>query len=60
MEDRPSYIPPVKLGEVKRATGVGQVVESKNADFAVGNLVQGLFGWPDYHLAMSAGPLVLS
>ena len=30
MEDRPSYIPPVALGEVMRAGTVGQVVESKS------------------------------
>ena len=60
MEDRPSYIPPVKLGEVMRATSVGQVVESENPDFAPGDFVQGLFGWQDYHLASVAGPLTLS
>jgi len=60
MEDRPSYIPPVKLGEVMRATSIGQVVESKNPNFAPGDFVQGLFGWQDYHLASVAGPLTLS
>jgi NADPH-dependent curcumin reductase CurA len=60
MEDRPSYIPPVKIGEVMRATSVGQVVESKNSEFAVGDFVQGLFGWQDYHLAAVAGPLTLT
>ncbi|MFP6655965.1 MAG: NADP-dependent oxidoreductase [Myxococcota bacterium] len=60
MEDRPSYIPPVKIGQVMRAASVGQVVESKNPDFSVGDLVQGLFGWQDYHLATSSGPLVLT
>jgi NADPH-dependent curcumin reductase CurA len=48
MEDRPSYIPPVQIGEVMRAGAVGEVVESKNADFAVGSFVQGLFGWQEY------------
>ena len=48
MEDRPSYIPPVGLGEVMRAGGVGQIVESRRSDFAVGDLVQGMFGWQEY------------
>jgi len=50
MEDRPSYLPPVAIGEVMRASAVGQVVESKHPDFAKGDLVQGLFGWQEYAL----------
>jgi NADPH-dependent curcumin reductase CurA len=48
MDDRPSYIPPVQIGEVMRAGAVGQVVESRHPDFQVGDYVQGLFGWQDY------------
>ncbi len=48
IEDRPSYLPPVQIGEVMRASGVGEVVESKHASFAKGDLVQGLFGWQEY------------
>jgi NADPH-dependent curcumin reductase CurA len=55
MEDRPSYIPPVKIGEVMRAGAVGQVVESKSKDFAVGDLVQGTFGWQDFALVRGGG-----
>ena len=33
MEDRESYLPPVKIGEPMRAGSIGQVVESKNSDF---------------------------
>lgn len=55
MEDRPSYIPPVGLGEVMRAGAVGQVVESKSPDFAVGDVVQGMFGWQEYGLAGRRG-----
>ncbi len=51
MEDRPSYIPPVGLGEVMRAGAVGQVIESRDPDFPVGSFVQGLFGWQEYALA---------
>jgi NADPH-dependent curcumin reductase CurA len=48
MEDRPSYIPPVQIGEVMRGATTGEVVESKNPDFPVGCHVQGLLGWQEY------------
>jgi NADPH-dependent curcumin reductase CurA len=48
MMDRPSYIPPVQIGDVMRAGGVGQVVESRHPDFNPGDFVQGGFGWQDY------------
>ncbi len=53
MEDRPSYIPPVQIGEVMRAGCVGQVEVSNHPDFAVGDLVQGLLGWQEYAVAGS-------
>ncbi len=48
MEDRPSYMPPVAIGEPMRATGIGQIVESRTPDWKVGDFAQGLFGWQDY------------
>lgn len=39
MNDGKSYIPAVKLGEVMRALGVGEVLESKNPKFAVGDQI---------------------
>lgn len=48
MEDRESYLPPVQLGEPMRAGSVGQVVESKNPDFARGDIVQTTGGWQDF------------
>ena len=38
MNDRPSYIPPVALGEVMRALALGRVLVSKNPKFAAGDL----------------------
>ena len=55
MEDRPSYIPPVAIGEPMRAGGVGQVVESNRADLAPGDLVEGMFGWQDYAIVGGGG-----
>ena len=46
--DRPSYLPPVGIGEVMRAGTVGQVVLSNHDDFSEGDLVQTMGGWQDY------------
>ena len=48
MNDAKSYIPPVGLGEVMRAGTVGEVVESKNPGFAVGEFVTGYHGVQQY------------
>jgi NADPH-dependent curcumin reductase len=45
---RDTYIPMVPLGEVMRAAGVGQVIESRHPDFKPADLVLGAFGWQDY------------
>jgi len=47
-DNKASYIPPVGLGEVMRALGVGRVVASNNAGFAVGDHVTGLLGAQEY------------
>jgi NADPH-dependent curcumin reductase len=44
MNDVPSYIPPVAIGEVMRAGGVGRVTASKHPKFSVGDEVTGLTG----------------
>ena len=49
-----SYVPPVELGEVMRGMCTGQVVESRNPDYAVGDFVVGIFGWQDYVVAQGA------
>jgi NADPH-dependent curcumin reductase len=51
VNDMESYMPPVGIGEVMRASSVGQVVESNNEDFKTGDMVQGLGGWQDYFVA---------
>lgn len=48
MDDVPSYLPPVQLGEPMRASAVGQVIASANDDFPVGTLMSGMFGWQEY------------
>ncbi len=49
--DRPSYVPPVGIGEVMRASGAGRVVASNNSSMPVGRIVTGLTGWQDYAVA---------
>jgi NADPH-dependent curcumin reductase len=50
MNDVKSYIPPVGIGEVMRAIGVGQVLASKNPAFAVGDHVSAGLGVQEYAL----------
>lgn len=46
--DRPSYIPPVQIGEVMRGLAVGVVEKSNHPNFAAGDRVQGMLGWQEY------------
>jgi NADPH-dependent curcumin reductase CurA len=55
MNDAKSYIPPVGIGEVMRALGVGQVIASQHPDFAVGDHVNGALGVQDYFLGEPKG-----
>ena len=55
MNDAKSYIPPVGLGEVMRALGVGKVIASQNPAFAVGDYVNGALGVQDYFLGEPKG-----
>jgi len=48
-----SYLPPVGIGEVMRALGLGIVTASRNPNFAVGDHVSGPFGVQEY--AMTDG-----
>jgi NADPH-dependent curcumin reductase len=48
MNEGRSYIKPIALGDVFRAGGAGQVVESRNPAFAVGNYVTGSLGVQQY------------
>ena len=58
--EEPTYLPPVAIGEVMRAGGVGRVVASRHPGYPEGALVQGLFGWQDYAvLSDAAGAFVM-
>jgi NADPH-dependent curcumin reductase CurA len=57
MNDRPSYIPPVALGEVMRAPAVGRVVASNSRSHPEGCWVTGLLGVQEYALSDGSGLL---
>ena len=54
----PTYLPPVGIGEVMRAAGLGQVVASKNDAYREGQRVHGLLGWQEWAVASDAAPLL--
>jgi NADPH-dependent curcumin reductase CurA len=55
MDDAPSYMPPIPLGDPVRASTVGEVVASKTPDFPVGQWVSGLNAIEEYSISMAGG-----
>lgn len=55
MDDAPSYLPPIPLGDPVRAGTVGIIEESRNPDFPVGQWVFGLNAIEDYSICRSGG-----
>jgi len=54
-----SYVPPVEIGAVMRAGGIGRVIASNNDGFAVGDHVYGTFGVQEYAISDGRGVLKL-
>jgi NADPH-dependent curcumin reductase CurA len=50
-----SYIPPVEIGAVMRAGGVGKVTASRHEEFSAGDEVHGLFGVQEYAVSDGTG-----
>jgi hypothetical protein len=50
-----SYVPPVEIGEVMRAGGIGRVIDSRHPDHAVGETVYGVFGVQRYAVSDGRG-----
>ncbi|GBE66735.1 NADP-dependent oxidoreductase [Mycobacterium sp. MFM001] len=48
LNDQPGYLPPVQLGEVIRAAGIGEVVKTRCDAYAVGDVVTTLTGFQEY------------
>jgi len=55
MNETKSYAAPQPLGEVMVGATAGEVVESRNARFAVGEKVTGAFGWQEFGTSDGAG-----
>ena len=60
MKDVPQYMAPVGIGEVMRAGGLAEVVQSKLEGYAPGDLVFGMTGWQDYCVLKPGGALGLA
>jgi len=58
ISDTPTYLPPVGIGEVMRAAGLGRVVASNHPNYSVGQLVRGLIGWQEWFVTSDAAPLL--
>ncbi|MGI8992342.1 MAG: NADP-dependent oxidoreductase [Bryobacteraceae bacterium] len=50
-----SYAAPVEIGEVMGGGAVGRVEQSRNPQFAVGEVVSGMFGWRQYAVSDGKG-----
>jgi hypothetical protein len=55
MNDTRSYVPPVGIGEVMRAGGIGRVTASRHGGFAEGDVVRGMFGVQEHAVSDGAG-----
>jgi NADPH-dependent curcumin reductase CurA len=60
MNEGRSYVPPVGLGEVMRAGGLGLVVASAHPEFKAGEHVVGTFGVQDYAVSDGRGVIRVS
>jgi NADPH-dependent curcumin reductase CurA len=54
MNEGKSYIEPVQIGAVMRASAVGKVLKSTDANFAAGDYVYGHFGVQEYAVVSTA------
>src|SRR5699024_4965206 len=51
MENQESYVAPFSLNEVIEGGAIGEVIESKSAEFKQGDIVSGMSGWQEYYIA---------
>jgi NADPH-dependent curcumin reductase CurA len=51
MDEGKSYIPSFQLDHVIKGRAIGKVIDSKSPTFKTGELVSGIMGWEDFHLA---------
>ena len=58
LNDTPTYLPVVPIGDPVRAAGLGRCVASRNPAYEEGKLYQGLTGWQEHFVASDAAPLI--
>lgn len=52
--DAGNYSAPVAIGSVMRALAVGEVTETRSADYSMGDIVTGWFGWQEQAVVESS------
>ena len=50
LDDRPSYIEPVQLGEPIKGMSLGEVIASNHEDYPVGTFVRAFAHWSDHYV----------
>jgi NADPH-dependent curcumin reductase CurA len=55
MYDRKSYVPPFELNQPLEGGCVGQVIESNNDRYKVGEYVSDMMGWREYYVSDGSG-----
>ena len=59
MNETPTYLPPIPIGDVMRGVAIGVVEQSNKPAFPEGAHVQGLLGWQDYAVSNGSGLTLL-
>src|SRR6476646_12267411 len=49
--DKSTYWPRIEVGDTMRAFSVGEVIDTRNPEYADGDRVMGIFGWQDFAAA---------
>ena len=55
MDDVKSYAEPVAIGGIMEGGAVGEVIDSRHADFKAGDIVTGQFGWTSHAVSNGEG-----
>lgn len=55
LKEDPGYVPPVEIGAVMRAGGIGRVIESRIEGIEPGDFVQARLGWQSYPTLSAEG-----
>lgn len=50
LDDRPSYLPPVRIGAPVNGMSLGEVIESHHPDWPVGTLLRTFATWSDHYV----------